>query len=155
MGKAQWILLGYCIGLGGLALITYRTLLAVGSESKSVVLQVNRFGEQYADLVCLVFLWVVCMIGGLSLLSLVREKTGTRTMDLECEGEDDIRMPTVSFTGVPQSFLEGQFGGIGEEGIYRLSMIRSGFSSMNGDGTNGGFSFSVRLICELGDEENG
>ncbi len=73
MRKTWFVLPGYCVGLGGLLLITYRTLLAIGSESKAVTVSVNRFGEQYLDLVALVFLWVVCLVGLLCLSSLAAE----------------------------------------------------------------------------------
>lgn len=75
MKKLLLVLPGYCVGLGGLLLITYRTLLAIGSESKTITVQVNMFGEQYLDVVSLVFLWVVCLVGLLSLGVLVTEKT--------------------------------------------------------------------------------
>ena len=74
MRKALLVIPGYCVGLGGLLLITYRTLLAFGSESKAIIVHVNSFGEQYLDLVCLVFLWVVCLVGLFSLSSLIPEK---------------------------------------------------------------------------------
>jgi hypothetical protein len=75
MKKSLLVLPGYCVGLGGLLLITYRTLLAAGAESKSITVQVNRFGEQYIDLACLVLLWGVCMVGLYSLLSLQKKET--------------------------------------------------------------------------------
>jgi hypothetical protein len=73
MKKTWFVLPGYCVGLTGLLLITYRTLLAISSPEKSILVSVNRFGEQYLDLVCLVFLWVVCLVGLLCLSSWVNE----------------------------------------------------------------------------------
>jgi len=73
--KKLFVLPGYCVGLGGLLLITYRTLLAVGSEGKAIMVQVNRYGEQYLDLICLVFLWGVCLVGVLSLSSMIKGKS--------------------------------------------------------------------------------
>ena len=54
---------GYLVGLGSLFIITYRTILAFFSESKSVTIHVNRYGEQYADIVFLIIIWVICLIG--------------------------------------------------------------------------------------------
>ena len=73
MKKTWFVLPGYCVGLGGLVLITYRTILAISSPDKAILVSVNRFGEQYLDLVALVFLWVVCLVGLLCLSSLARE----------------------------------------------------------------------------------
>jgi hypothetical protein len=73
MKKKLLILLGYLVGMGGVFLITYRTLLAFFSESKSITVQVNRYGEQYGDLAVLVFIWVVCVVGLLSLVALLKE----------------------------------------------------------------------------------
>jgi hypothetical protein len=155
MRKTLWVLPGYCVGLGGLALITYRTLLAVSSESKSVILQVNRFGEQYVDLVCLVFLWVVCVIGLLSLSSAVREKTSRREGHDKRHEESVAKEPAVVLAGVPQSFMGRWSVRIVEGFEVPVVTTGSGFSSVDEHGTNGAFSFSVRLVQESTEEENG
>jgi len=76
MKKKLLILPGYLVGLGSLLLLTYRTVLAFFSESKSITIQVNRYGEQYVDVALLVFLWVVCMIGLLYLSPLMNKEGG-------------------------------------------------------------------------------
>jgi hypothetical protein len=73
MEKKLLVIPGYLVGCGGLALITYRTVLALSTQSKAITVQVNRFGEQYVDLVVLGFLWVVCLVGMWSLSQLVKE----------------------------------------------------------------------------------
>jgi hypothetical protein len=73
MKKPWFVLPGYCVGLGSLVLITYRTALAVSSPEKAIMVSVNRFGEASLDLVALGFLWLVCLIGLLCLSSWVRE----------------------------------------------------------------------------------
>jgi hypothetical protein len=75
MKKLFFILPGYCVGFGGLLLITYRTLLAFGSESKAITVHVNRFGEAYLDVIALVFLWMMVLVGLLTLSRMMREKT--------------------------------------------------------------------------------
>jgi len=74
MKKNLLILPGYLIGIGCLVLLTYRTFLAFFSESKSITIQVNRYGEQYGDIVVLVFIWIVCVIGLFSLYRLMKEQ---------------------------------------------------------------------------------
>ena len=64
---------GYLIGIGSLFIITYRTLLAFFSESKSVTINVNRYGEQYADIAFLVVIWIVCLVGLVYLYIAMRE----------------------------------------------------------------------------------
>jgi len=80
-------------------LITYRTLLAVSSPGKAIMVSVNRFGEQYLDLVCLVFLWVVCLVGLLSLSSLVSEKKRKGWSQAEQSNKDVLSRPVFSFEG--------------------------------------------------------
>lgn len=41
------IIHGYLAGIGSLGIITYRTLIAFFSESKTMTVYVNRYGEQY------------------------------------------------------------------------------------------------------------
>ena len=75
MRKLFLILPGYCVGFGGLFLITYRTLLAMSSESKAITVHVNRFGEAYLDMIALVLLWTMVLVGLLALYLVMREKT--------------------------------------------------------------------------------
>jgi hypothetical protein len=104
--KKTWLILpGYCVGLGGLLLITYRTLLAVSSPGKVVMVSVNRFGEQYLDLVCLVFLWAVCLIGLLSLSSMVSEKKREGWSTVEHSKKDVLVNPIFS-NSVSDSFTQ-------------------------------------------------
>ena len=65
---------GYIIGLCCLILITYRTIIAFLSENKAVTIHINRFGEQYYDIVALVIIWIVCIIGLIFLLRVLREE---------------------------------------------------------------------------------
>jgi len=64
---------GYLVGIGSLFIITYRTLLAFFSESKSVTIHVNRYGEQYADIAFLIVIWSVCLVGLVYLYLVMRE----------------------------------------------------------------------------------
>jgi hypothetical protein len=65
---------GYLIGLGSLLLITYRTLIAFFSDSKAVIIYVNKFGEQYLDLFALVILWIICIVGFITLFWMFKEE---------------------------------------------------------------------------------
>jgi len=84
MNKKLLLVPGYLVGCGGLALITYRTVLAFSTSSKAIMVQVNRYGEQYLDLVALGLLWVVCIVGLWALRHLVTERDrGTKTTEAE------------------------------------------------------------------------
>ena len=97
MKKTWFVLPGYCVGLGGLLLITYRTLLAVSSPGKSILVSVDRFGEQYLDLVALAFLWVVCLVGLLCLSSFVKELNRREGLPAEQSNDDVLISPVFSF----------------------------------------------------------
>jgi len=67
MHKEHFILPGYLVGISCLGLITYRTLLAVGTATKAITVTVNQYGEQYLDIAFLIVMWIVSTIGLLSL----------------------------------------------------------------------------------------
>lgn len=54
--------------------MTYRTLIAFFSDSKSVVININKFGEQYIDLFALVIIWIICLIGLIILFRMIKEE---------------------------------------------------------------------------------
>lgn len=86
MKKKLLIVPGYLVGISGVLLITYQTLLAFFSEGKSVTVQVNRYGEQYGDIVVLVFLWVVCIVGLVCLVALLRDPKAETVANRDVEG---------------------------------------------------------------------
>ena len=49
-------------------------MLAFFSESKSVTIFVNRYGEQYADLISLFFIWTICILGLIALYKIIKEE---------------------------------------------------------------------------------
>jgi len=103
MKKTWFVLPGYCVGLGGLLLITYRTLLAVSSPEKAIMVSVNRFGEAYLDLLALVFLWVVCLVGLLCLSSLSKEIQRKDEAQTE-QSEKGVLISSVFSFDLPDSF---------------------------------------------------
>ena len=64
---------GYIVGIGSLCIITYRTLLAFFVNSKAVTIHINRYGEQYADIAFLIFLWIICLVGLVYLYRAIKE----------------------------------------------------------------------------------
>ena len=66
------IIPGYLVGLSCLFLITYRTALALLSDSKAITVYVNRFGEQYFDIIALIVVWIIVIIGLILLLRNLR-----------------------------------------------------------------------------------
>ena len=67
------IIPGYLVGIGSLFIVTYRTLLAFFSDSKAVTIYVNKYGEQYADIVALILIWSICLIGLIVLYFVVKD----------------------------------------------------------------------------------
>ncbi|HWR27523.1 MAG TPA: hypothetical protein VN377_03690 [Candidatus Thermoplasmatota archaeon] len=145
MKKTWFVLPGYCVGLAGLLLITYRTLLAVSSPEKSILVFVNRFGEQYLDLVCLVFLWVVCLVGLLCLSSWVSEMGRRERSQAEQTRKGVLRSPVLSFD-VLDSFHQRSalpmMGDVGE-GFYTAEE-----TSLSVDETAGSVSVSIVIQQE-------
>ena len=73
---------GYIVGLSCLFIVTYRTMIAFFSDSKSVIIHVNRFGEQYLDIISLVVIWIICLGGLLALfLTSRKEKTSKKPVN--------------------------------------------------------------------------
>lgn len=141
MKKLLLVLPGYCVGLGGLLLITYRTLLALGSESKTITVQVNRFGEQYLDVASLVFLWVVCLVGLLSLTLVVTEKKHVARAD-SVSSQD-------SFQGNPDAWVHRSNDAYFVVSEKQQTVVADGIGVHMGrllvddDGRGGAFSVSV------------
>lgn len=49
-------------------------MIAFFSESKSVVININKFGEQYIDLFALVIIWIICLVGLIILFWMIKEE---------------------------------------------------------------------------------
>ena len=67
------IIPGYFIGLSCLFLVTYRTLVAYLSDSNAVTIYINRYGEQHLDIVALIVFWIICLIGMIFLLKILKK----------------------------------------------------------------------------------
>jgi len=68
------IIPGYIIGLSCLFLVSYRTLIAFFSESNAVTIHVNNYGEQYLDIITLVIFWIICLVGLILLLKILKKE---------------------------------------------------------------------------------
>jgi hypothetical protein len=143
MKKIWLVLLGYSVGFGGLVLITYRTILALSAPGKMVLVSVNRFGEQYLDVVALVFLWVVCLVGLLCLFSLDRE---LKRQD-HARGGIMIRrvmQPSSAFFDAPGS-LNQPFHATEIQGAF----VGSFYDPVAGAAPDGSTNYSVSIvICQ-------
>jgi len=73
------IIPGYLAGLGSLLIVTYQTLLAFFSNSKSVTVYINRFGEQFADILFLILIWIVSLVGLFLLIKITKEDSSLKT----------------------------------------------------------------------------
>lgn len=68
------IIPGYIAGLGCLLLITYITIIAYVSDSKSLTIFINKFGEQFYDLIALIIIWAICLMGFIILIRYLKEE---------------------------------------------------------------------------------
>ena len=68
------IIPGYIIGLCCLFLVTCRTLIAFFSESKAVIIHINKFGEQFIDLFALFIIWIICLVGLTALFWMLKKE---------------------------------------------------------------------------------
>ena len=57
-----------------LLIMTYRTIIAFFSDSKSILININKFGEQYLDLFALLIIWIICLIGLIILFLTLKEE---------------------------------------------------------------------------------
>ena len=76
---------GYLTGLGCLLIISYRTLIAFFSEGKSVIININIYGEQYVDIIALSVIWIICLIGFYYLIK--RSKSEEKSKELNHKSE--------------------------------------------------------------------
>jgi hypothetical protein len=152
MKKTLLIVPGYLVGIGGVFLITYRTVLAFFSESKSITVQVNRYGEQYGDIAVLVFLWIVCVVGVWSLSSLLKEeKVGNRCVGKSGEG-NVVEKPGVSLGVVPGFFLDESPGGGVRAFGEPFTEIDQRYFLLDDEGTASVFSVSVTILQDAVEE---
>jgi len=151
MEKRLLILPGYLVGMGGLFLITYRTLLAFFSESKSVTIQVNRYGEQYGDIAVLVFIWIFCVIGAVSLVALLKEQKGETVSTGDIQGgkavEEELFLRVVRNGGADEK--TGTIIGTLAEPFKGTD---HGFSALDGKGTDIASSVSFTELQEKKNE---
>jgi len=54
--------------------MTYRTLIAFFSDSKSILVNINKFGEQYFDLFALIIIWIISLVGLIILILTLRDE---------------------------------------------------------------------------------
>ena len=78
---------GYLAGIGSLFILTYQTLLAFLSNSKSVTIHINRFGEQYVDVFFLIIIWIICSIGLLLLYRFIKGENRKKSLLLKVNGK--------------------------------------------------------------------
>jgi hypothetical protein len=49
-------------------------MIAFFSDSKTVIIHINRFGEQFLDIFALVIIWVICLAGIIILFIILKEE---------------------------------------------------------------------------------
>jgi hypothetical protein len=147
MKKISLVLLGYVVGLGALLVVTIRTLLAVGTQSKSVTVAVNRFGEQYLDLVCLVFLWGICVAGLYFLVSYLKKERSEKEHDIAHRKEAMVEKPEAAFAGISDLPHEPSTVVVSTSG-EPLPAAGPGYSLLEYEGTGTVYSVSVNVLTD-------
>lgn len=137
---------GYLVGFGGLALITYRTLLAFGTTEKAITIQMNRFGEQYVDLLMLGVLWGICLVGLWSLFRVLEEqRTRKITSEHRSIGNLEEEMQDCFMQSVNDEVLGTP--------VQSFSTDKHGYVFMKNDTYPSCSSVSLRVIQENNLEE--
>lgn len=86
---------GFLIGLSCLLLVTYRTILAFFSDGKAIIININKYGEQFLDIAALIIIWMVFLM---SLYFLVRVLRREKTSELNFF-RNDSKAQKASFIG--------------------------------------------------------
>ena len=146
MNKKLLIVPGYLVGIGGVFLITYRTLLAFFSESKSITIQVNRYGEQYGDIVVLVFIWIVCVVGMVSLSSLLKDEKVENGLVGKSDEATVVEKPGVFFGVVPDVLLDEPLGVVDGASGEPFNEAEQRYFLLTDEGTGSVFSVSVNVL---------
>jgi hypothetical protein len=71
--------------------MTYRTIIAFFSESKSILININKFGEQYFDLLALAIIWIISIIGLIILILMLREERLSKNIIYTTEKRNKIK----------------------------------------------------------------
>ncbi len=56
-------------------------MIAFFSESKAVTIYVNRYGEHHADIIALILIWIICLVGLVSLYFVVKQGKLIKTLE--------------------------------------------------------------------------
>ena len=78
---------GYIIGMLCLLVMTYRTFIAFLSDSKSILIHINKFGEQYLDLFALLIIWIISIVGLIILFLMLKEEITFRNIFYKSENK--------------------------------------------------------------------
>jgi len=106
--ELAFLTVGYIIGCLALGVVTLRTIIAVFSPSKAVIIYVNNHGEMYLDVLALGVLWALTLLGFWILLkTLFKTKdTYSKTMEEKWNYRED----GAGLSGVVVHPLFGEIG---------------------------------------------
>ncbi len=99
-----------------MSLITYRTILAFFSEGKAITISINKYDEQYFDIVALMIIWIVFLISLIFFIKVLkREKRpvyikGGAFFDLNSNNKVNNKKSTfIGFFSKPYSNIRQKF----------------------------------------------
>jgi hypothetical protein len=80
-------------------------LIAFFSESKAVVIYVNKFGEQFIDLFALFIIWIITLVGLIVLFLMIKEEKSSRYIFYKT-GKRQIKEKNQSFLDIDNNIRD-------------------------------------------------
>jgi len=139
---------GYLVGIGSLFIITYRTILAFFSEGKSVTIHVNRYGEQYADMAFLIFIWIVCLVGLVYLYIVMKEGKIAKVPESDIRGKKVMSKDGLYLGILRSSLVDEKTGMVRSVLVESSEEIDSRFYHLDDDGNLVVFFDSIKSVKE-------
>ncbi len=106
--ELAFLTVGYITGCFALGVVTLRTIIAVFSPSKAVIIYVNNHGEMYLDVLALGVLWALTLVGFWVLLKTLSESKDSFSKSMGQKW--NYREDGVGLSGVVVHPLFGEIG---------------------------------------------
>lgn len=88
---------GFIVGIVCLMMITYRTILAFFNENKVILININKYGEQYLDIVALGFIWSVILVSLFFLVKTLRKESYLKKDNYRFQERPDLNKENYFF----------------------------------------------------------
>ena len=78
-------------------------MVAYFSESKAVIIHINKFGEQFIDLFALLIIWIICILGLIALYWMLKQEKIPKNNPFKADKEPIIKQD-FSFSDITDIF---------------------------------------------------